>query len=41
MSTTEIVAAIAAAVAPAVAVGTAVIVAYAGVWVFKLIRRVI
>ena len=30
---------ISAAVAPALAVGSAVLVAYAGIWLFKLIRR--
>ena len=40
MDVTAATAAIAAAVTPAVAIGLAVIVAMAGVWAFKLIRKV-
>ena len=40
MSVTDITAAIAASLTPALAVGTAVIVAYAGVFVFRLIKKV-
>jgi hypothetical protein len=40
MDVSAIVTAIGGAVAPALAVGAAVVIAYAGVWVISLIKRV-